>query len=70
MALTGQVSGHGEVFKVGDIREKIVAALKNGKRCIYVPLDNIIESVELNIDGIEVKTMKDIYTVIFDLWNM
>ena len=70
VALTGQVSGHGEVFKVGDIREKIVAALKNGKWCIYVPLDNIIESVELNIDGIEVKTMKDIYTVIFDLWNM
>ena len=70
IALTGQVSGHGEVFKVGDLRDKIVAAHKNGKKCIYVPLDNMIESLELNIDGIEVKHMKDINKVIFDLWNM
>ena len=31
VALTGQVSGHGEVFKVGDLREKIVAAQKMAK---------------------------------------
>jgi predicted ATP-dependent protease len=70
IAITGQISGHGELYTVGYLREKIVGAFNNGKSVIYVPQANILESTELEIEGIEVKPVCDMYQVVEEIWRI
>ena len=62
IAITGQISGHGELHDVGSVKEKLLAASKLGKTVFYVPKDNAAEATDLEI--------RDMSTVLRDLWDI
>lgn len=70
VAGTGQISGHGDVYPVGCLREKIVAASKNGKKVVFVPEQNALESFDLQIEGIDLKPLNNMNSLIKLLWNI
>ena len=69
--MTGEISLKGDIFKVGGIKEKAIAALRNGIDTLYVPKDNYHEVEELdnelknNINFVFVSNYEDIYKEIF-----
>ena len=70
IAVTGQITGHGKIEKVSGLREKIIAAANNNKKKVFVPAENIVESLDLEIHDTEIIPVKDMYDVIGKLWNM
>ncbi len=47
IAMTGEISLHGQVLPVGGIREKLLAAENNNIKEIFVPIDNLPEVEEV-----------------------
>ena len=70
VAVTGQITGHGTVYRVGGIREKILAALRIGKTVIYVPEENFVEALDYSAMGVEIRPMKTISCIMNDIWDI
>ena len=72
IAMTGEISLHGDILKIGGLKEKSLGALRNGIKKIIIPYDNFSEVEELpnevkkEIEFIPVKNYKEVYKIIKD----
>jgi len=71
VAMTGELDLTGQVMPIGGLREKTVAAKRNGVKTIFIPkanerdLDEIPEHVKAGIKFIPVKNAMEVMSVIF-----
>jgi ATP-dependent Lon protease len=71
VAMTGEISLYGRVLPVGGVREKILAAEREGIRTVLVPIDNLddVEEVKLLLkepmDIIGIRTLEDVWGHVF-----
>jgi len=66
IALTGEVSIHGQVLPVGGVEEKLEAAKEAGAACAFIPKENWREIYEkLEIKVIPVATVQEILEHVF-----
>ena len=69
-AMTGEISLHGDVLKIGGLKEKALGALRSGVDTIIIPYDNYNEVKELpkeirnKIAFIPVKNYEEVYGII------
>lgn len=68
IAMTGEVTIHGEVYPVGGVSEKIVAAKKAGAKAVIIPKANM-QSTFVDL-GIEIITVETTQEVVNYLWEM
>ena len=70
LAMTGEIGLHGDILKIGGLKEKSLGALRNGIDTIIIPYDNLKEVSELpkeiknRITFIPVKNYMDAYKII------
>lgn len=64
VAVTGQISGHGDLLMVGCLREKVLGALKQGKSDIFVPAGNELEASDIEVNEIRIRPIKDMDSLI------
>lgn len=70
MAMTGEITLHGQVLKIGGLKEKAIGAHRNGIREIIIPNDNLIDLVDIpeevkkDIQFIPVKNYKEVFQYI------
>lgn len=70
LAMTGEISLHGEVLPIGGLKEKAIGALRNDCDTIIIPYGNLVNVSELpkeindKIKFIPVKNYKEIYKII------
>ena len=69
IAVTGQILGHGDIFRVGGIREKMIGASKYGKSLMFVPEGNLEEALETDVEGLTVTGVKNVKSIIETIWN-
>ena len=75
IAMTGEITLHGNILPIGGLREKSMGALKNGIKKIIIPYDNYSDVEELpkeikdNIEYIGVKNYKEAFKYIFSGGN-
>jgi ATP-dependent Lon protease len=69
VAMTGQVTGHGKVFSVGGIREKLIAAKRLGKTVIYVPSENLVEALDYSL-GVIIKPIESMHFLFEDIFGL
>jgi len=50
IAMTGEISLHGDVLPVGGIKEKCIAAMQNGVKIVLLPSENRLDAKELPDD--------------------
>lgn len=50
IAMTGEISLHGDVLPVGGIKEKCIAAMQNGIKMVLLPAENKLDAKELPDD--------------------
>ncbi len=66
IAMTGEITLRGKVMPIGGLREKSIAAFKNGITTVIIPYDNIKDleeidsSVKEKVNFIPVKTITDV----------
>ncbi len=48
VAMTGEITLHGRVLPIGGLREKSMAAYKNGCKTVVIPHDNIVDLEEVD----------------------
>ncbi|MBQ4256263.1 MAG: endopeptidase La, partial [Oscillospiraceae bacterium] len=66
VAMTGEITLHGKVLPIGGLREKTMAAYKEGIKTVIIPkgnrpdLDEIEDSVKENIRFVFADEMKDV----------
>ena len=71
VSMTGEITLRGKVLPVGGIKEKILAAINNNVKTIYVPIDNKEDVKEIPIEllkGIRIKyinTYLELYNDLF-----
>ena len=71
VSMTGEITLRGKVFPVGGIKEKVLAAINNNVKTIYVPIDNKEDVREIPIEllkGIKIKyinTYLELYNDLF-----
>ena len=71
IAMTGEISLQGNIYKVGGIKEKIIGAYNLGIKTIFIPKDNEFDLVELPSDMlkelriIKVSNYSEIFKEIF-----
>lgn len=58
IAMTGEISLHGDVLPVGGIKEKCIAAMQNGVKTVLLPSENQLDAQELPDDVKEALTIK------------
>ncbi|MEO0132191.1 MAG: endopeptidase La [candidate division WOR-3 bacterium] len=72
IAMTGEITLTGRVLPVGGIKEKIIAANRAGIKTVILPYENrkdlieIPEKVKKNLVFKFVKSIKDVYSIIFN----
>lgn len=72
IAMTGEITLRGNVLKIGGLKEKVIGAHRNGIKDIYIPYDNLIDTIEVpeevkkDISFIPVKHYQEIYE---SLWK-
>lgn len=72
LAMTGELSLTGQVLPIGGLREKTVAARRNGIKTILIPkanvrdLDEIPEHVKMGIKFIPVSDANEVMNLVFD----
>ncbi len=70
IAMTGEISLHGDILKIGGLKEKSLAALRNGIKEIIIPYDNKSEVEDFpkeildRIKFIPVKNYKEVFKII------
>ena len=66
VAMTGEITLHGKVLPIGGLREKSMAAYKNGMKTVIIPHDNAVDlddvdsEVRENVVFIPVKTVDEV----------
>ena len=64
--MTGEITLHGKVLPIGGLREKSMAAYKNGISTVIIPADNlpdleeVDETVKENVRFIPAKTLDNV----------
>ena len=72
VAMTGEVTLTGRVLPIGGLREKTMAAYKNGMKVVLIPYDNISdleecdETVKKEITFIPVKHVSEVLEVVLE----
>ncbi len=72
VAMTGEVTLTGRVLPIGGLREKTMAAYKNGLKVVLIPFDNISDleevdkTVKENITFVPVKHVSEVLEVILE----
>ena len=72
VAMTGEVTLTGRVLPIGGLREKTMAAYKNGMKVVLIPFDNIPdleevdETVKREITFIPVKHVSEVLEVVLE----
>ncbi len=70
IAMTGEISLHGDILKIGGLKEKSLAALRNGIDTIIIPYDNMCELDNLpkevlhRIKFLPVKNYSEVFEII------
>ena len=68
IAMTGEVTIHGEVYPVGGVSEKILAAKKAGAKAVIIPKENMQGTfAELGIEIIPAQTVKEVVSYLWDI---
>ena len=71
IGFTGEITLHGDIYKVGGIKEKLIGAYNNGFTTVYIPLENkndlvtIPEEVKNKINICCVSNYQEIYKNLF-----
>ncbi|APC96340.1 endopeptidase La [Francisella frigiditurris] len=71
IAMTGEVTLRGEVFAIGGLKEKLLAALRGGIKEVLIPKQNVKDLSEIdkqiteNLEIIPVKHIKDVLNRVF-----
>ena len=66
LAMTGEISLHGRVLPIGGLREKTMAALRNGVKTVIIPKDNVPDleeidpSVRVQLTFVPVETIDEV----------
>lgn len=61
VAMTGEITLHGEILEIGGLKEKLLAALRGGIKTVMIPKDNVkdLEEIPANVkDGLEIIPVK------------
>lgn len=67
IAMTGEITLRGEVFPIGGLNEKLLAAKKNGIKKVLIPMDNQIDLKEISsgiLDGLSIVPVSTIYQAV------
>ena len=68
IAMTGEVTIHGEVYPVGGVSEKILAAKKAGAKAVLIPKENMQDTfTDLELEIIPVQSVKEVVSYLWDL---
>ena len=71
VAMTGEITLHGDILPIGGLKEKSIGAIKNNIKKIIIPYDNLNETkdfppeIKNNIEYIPVKNYKEAIKHIF-----
>ena len=71
VAFTGEIDLHGDILKVGGIKEKIIGAYNNNYKKVFIPEDNrsdliqVPENVKEQVEIVCVETFEDVYKDLF-----
>ena len=71
VSMTGEITLRGKVLPVGGIKEKVLAAINNNVKTIYVPIDNKEDVKEIPRDllkGIKIKYINNYLEIYNDLF--
>lgn len=71
VSMTGEITLRGKVLPVGGIKEKVLAAINNNVKTIYVPIDNKEDVREIPIEllkGIKIKYINNYLELYNDLF--
>ena len=71
VSMTGEITLRGKVLPVGGIKEKILVAINNNIKTIYVPFENKVDVKEINKDilkGIKIKYIDNYLELYNDLF--
>ena len=71
VSMTGEITLRGKILPVGSIKEKILVAINNGIKTIYVPLDNKCDVKEIDkeiIKNIKIKYISNYLELYNDLF--
>lgn len=66
VAMTGEITLHGEVLEIGGLKEKLLAAVRAGCKKILIPdvnrrdLEDVPETARTQIEVIPVKTIDEV----------
>ena len=69
VAMTGEITLHGEILEIGGLKEKLLAALRAGVKTVLIPKDNvkdlqeIPDNVKNNLEIIPVKWIDEILPI-------
>lgn len=72
ISMTGEITLNGDVLPIGGLKEKSLAAIKNGIKKVYIPYDNLkdinilTDEIKNNIEFIPVKNYSEIYKDLFE----
>ena len=69
--MTGEITLRGKILPVGGIKEKILVAINNNIKTIYVPIDNKSDVKELPneiLKGIKIKYINNYLELYNDLF--
>lgn len=75
ISMTGEITLKGDILPIGGLKEKAVAAARNGINTIYIPIKNINDLEKLpseikeKVDFIPVTNYKEIYNKLFNKNN-
>jgi len=72
IAMTGEITLSGRILPIGGIREKIIAAMVNNIKVIYMPIDNkneVFDYQELYENKLEIKFVENYQEIYNDLFN-
>ena len=71
VAFTGEIDLHGDILKVGGIKEKIIGAYNNNYKKVFIPIENendllrVPENIKNQIEIICVESFEDVYNELF-----
>lgn len=75
IGFTGEITLHGDIYKVGGIKEKLIGAYNNGFKKVFIPTENkndlerVPEEVKNKLEIICVSNYKEIYNTLFKKSN-